>query len=72
MTEHYKLYCLDAAGRIMRPGWVEAANDQEAIAKAGQQHPEGRCELWLLGRHVADLSDGQTSPASGRSHEFTC
>lgn len=60
MSEHYKLYCLDPSGRITRPMWIEANNDEDAIAQARNvEHPHG-CELWHNARKVAQLEGSST------------
>ncbi|HKX91858.1 MAG TPA: hypothetical protein VJM15_05460 [Sphingomicrobium sp.] len=52
---HYRLYCLDGAGRVETAEWIEAADDQAAIAAASAGHQGRKCELWQGGRMVARL-----------------
>ena len=42
----YRLYRLDGTGRISGADWIEAADDDEARAKARSQSPSGQYELW--------------------------
>lgn len=51
----YKLYCLDAAGRILHRHDYLAEGDRDALRIARtREHPEFGCEIWastrLLGR----------------------
>ena len=47
----YRLYRLDGAGRISAAEWIDAADDEDARAKARDQSP-GRFELWERNRLV--------------------
>jgi hypothetical protein len=53
---HYRLYCLDGAGRISLAEWIDAADDEDAIRQA-QDMKRGalRCEVWSGKRLVATL-----------------
>jgi hypothetical protein len=52
----YRLYCLDAAGRISFAEWIIAKDDDEAIAKArGLKRDLRKCEVWHDNRLVASL-----------------
>jgi hypothetical protein len=62
----YKLYCLDAHGRIARRQEFEAADDQAAVAHARAHHPAESCELWCGARKVA-LLPGKGEPQLSRS-----
>ena len=69
---HYRLYCLDGAGRIDFAEWIDAADDADAIDQA-QQLKRGalKCEIWHGPRLVARLDStalsadpsGSPSPA---------
>lgn len=50
MLPTYRLYRLDGAGRISAAEWIEAADDEDACAKARQFC--GRFELWERNRLV--------------------
>jgi hypothetical protein len=53
----YRVYCLDGAGRIALADWIEASDDDDAIAKARKLKPNANsCEVWQKGRLVAKLS----------------
>jgi hypothetical protein len=52
----YRLYCLDGAGKIGFADWIEAADDEEAIAKARVlKENVVKCEVWQRHRLVATL-----------------
>ena len=52
----YRLYCMDAAGKIGLADFIEAQDDDEAIRKARTLKAGGRkCEVWLGKRLVASL-----------------
>ncbi|HJU77909.1 MAG TPA: hypothetical protein VJ597_08305 [Sphingomicrobium sp.] len=52
----YRFYCLDGAGRISFAEEIDAANDEEAIAKARELKPDAvKCEIWDDHRLVATL-----------------
>ena len=52
----YRLYCLDADGRISLADWIEADTDEEAIEKA-RTTAQGalKCEIWERKRLVKTL-----------------
>ena len=53
----YRLYCLDGAGHIGLADWIEADDDDGAIAEARKLRPKAnRCEVWQQGRLVAKLN----------------
>ncbi len=62
MVNAYKLYRLDSSGKIVKPFWVEAESDEDALRIAAAEHPAGHHELWLHHRHVADIRDGEVTP----------
>ena len=51
----YRLYCLDGAGKIGSGEWIEAENDEEAIAFCRAKKLHVRCELWDRARLVAAI-----------------
>ena len=54
---NYRLYGLDGEGRIGLADWIEADDDDQAIAEAGKMRPKAnRCEVWLNNRLVAKLN----------------
>ena len=53
----YRVYCFDAAHRILTADWLEAASDEEAVAKAHAKGFGTKCELWDGRRLVAQLED---------------
>ena len=53
----YRVYCFDAAHKILTADWLDAESDEEAIAKAHAQGFGTKCELWDGRRMVAQLED---------------
>jgi hypothetical protein len=58
----YRVYCLDAAQRMVTADWIEAASDEEAIARAEADGFGSKCEIWEGQRLVAKL-DGERREA---------
>jgi len=53
----YRVYCLDGAGHISLADWIEAKDDDQAIAGARKVRPEAhKCEIWDKKRLVARLN----------------
>jgi anaerobic ribonucleoside-triphosphate reductase len=52
----YRLYCLDRAGHIGHGEWIEAANDDDAIALVTAKKLAVDCELWEGNRLVATIA----------------
>lgn len=55
--KNYRVYCYDGAHKIVTAEWIEAANDEEAIAKAVAAGFGSKCEIWEGKRLVAQLED---------------
>jgi hypothetical protein len=53
----YRVYCYDAAHKILTADLIEAASDAEAIAKAEAAGYGSKCEIWDGRRLVAALED---------------
>lgn len=51
----YRLYCYDGANKIVTADFIEASNDEEAIAVAEAQGLGSKCEIWDGRRLVAQL-----------------
>jgi hypothetical protein len=59
----YRVYCLDDAGHISLADWIEAKDDEEALAHARQlKIGARRCEVWQGKRLVATFSDQRLTP----------
>jgi hypothetical protein len=56
-TKTYRVYCFDAAHKVLTADWLEAASDKEAIGKAQALGFGTKCELWDGRRLVAQLED---------------
>lgn len=52
----YRLYRVDGAGKILSAEWLEAANDESAVAQARTCAEGTRCEIWQRERLVARLN----------------
>jgi hypothetical protein len=51
----YRLYCLDGVGKITSAEWIDAKNDDEALAIARAQKRSVPCEIWDHNRLVASV-----------------
>ena len=51
----YRIYCFDALHKIVTADWIEAASDEQAIAKAEAAGFGSKCEIWEGRRLVAQL-----------------
>ena len=51
----YRVYYLDATGRVFRREAIRCANDQLALARLDVMRVHGAVELWELGRLVKRL-----------------
>jgi hypothetical protein len=51
----YRVFCYDAAHKVLTSEWIEAASDAEAIAKAQAAGFGSKCEIWDGRRLVAAL-----------------
>ena len=61
----YRLYHLDRAGQVRTAEWLDAGDDNAAIAAAGVDNASVQCELWQGRRLVTRLADGiAISPGS--------
>ena len=54
-SKSYRVYCFDAARHLVSADWIEAASDEEAIAKAEAMGFGDKCEIWDGKRLVAQL-----------------
>ena len=69
----YRLYCLDGAGRISLPEWIDAHDDVDAAQQARKlKQGSLKCEVWQERRLVAeldmnDLADGLGQARSAHS-----
>jgi hypothetical protein len=53
--ETYRVYCYDAQQKTVSSDLIEAANDQDAIARAEAAGFGSKCEIWEGKRLVAKL-----------------
>lgn len=60
---HYRVYCLDGAGKISLAEWIEAGDDADATQQAHDlKRGALKCEVWQGDRLVATI-DGQALSA---------
>jgi hypothetical protein len=57
----YRVYCFDRAHAIVTADWLDAATDEEAVAKARARGFGTKCEVWEHSRLVASLQDERRS-----------
>jgi len=55
--KHYRVYCYDAAHKIVTADWLDAIDDEAAIAAARELGFGTKCELWDGKRMVASLGE---------------
>ena len=58
-VETYRLYCLDGVDKVASAEWIEAENDEAAIAAADEVRAGRSCELWQGNRLVARVGAGK-------------
>jgi hypothetical protein len=51
----YRIYCFDSDRKVVTADWIQAADDEDAIAKAHAKGFGTKCELWDGRRMVAEL-----------------
>lgn len=51
----YRVYCFGALHKIVTADWIEAADDEAAIARAQESGFGSKCEVWDGRRLVAQL-----------------
>jgi hypothetical protein len=53
-VRNYRIYCLDGANKVASAAWIEAADDEEAVAVVTERYGGYKCEVWdgkrLVGR----------------------
>lgn len=54
MTD-YRMYCLDGVGKIGSGEWIEAKNEDEALAIVRAKKLAVRCELWAGNRLIGTV-----------------
>jgi hypothetical protein len=51
----YIIYCFNEAGRIWRSEWIDAAGDEDALARARALKLPHGCEVWERDRRVGKV-----------------
>lgn len=51
----YRTYCFDGSLNVVTADWIQAASDEDAIAKAEAAGFGSKCEIWHDRRLVAQL-----------------
>ena len=59
--KNYRVYCYDAAHKVVTADWLKAASDEEAIALAHARGFGSKCEIWDGKRMVAQLEEERRS-----------
>ena len=52
---NYRLYGLDGANKVASAGWIDADDDEAAMAAAKEHYDGYKCELWDGPRLVARI-----------------
>lgn len=52
----YIVYCFNRAGRIHRSEWIDAQNDDQALATARAMKLPHGCEVWQRDRCVGSIA----------------
>ena len=63
----YRLFCLDAAGKITGAEWIGAASDDEAVRIARDLNKPVPCEVWQRTRFVARIPRFTSAGEAGSS-----
>jgi len=53
--KRYRVYCFDASLNTVTSDWIEAEDDEQAIAQAQAAGFGSKCEIWDGKRLVAQL-----------------
>ena len=53
----YRVYCYDAAQKMLSADWIEAADDEGAVIAARNAGFGTKCEIWEGKRLVAQLGE---------------
>ena len=64
---HYRLYCVDGAGKITTAEWLEADDDGQALQIARDMGKAVACELWQRARFVARIGAAIAAGAESAS-----
>lgn len=56
LLKTYRIYCYDAAMKTVSSDLIEAASDEDAVARAEAAGFGSKCEIWEGSRLVAQLS----------------
>ena len=55
LLKTYRVYCYDATDKVVTADWLDAASDEEAIARVEAMGFGTKCEIWEGNRLVATL-----------------
>ena len=65
---NYRVYC-HANGKIMKAHWIEARDDEDALAQAREFDLGAGCEVWQGARQVGStLTESGTHEGLGSSY----
>lgn len=60
MAHSYRLYLLDAEGNITTAEWLDAEDDDSAVAQARSRKLKVIAEVWNRSRFVARIEPGKS------------
>ena len=52
---NYRVYCYDGAGKLWVADWLEAVDDEAALAEARTMTAAVKCEVWHRDRLVGSI-----------------
>jgi hypothetical protein len=58
----YRAYWLEGAGKFLNVDWIDAANDEQAVAAARANIQSSKCEIWD-GRRLVKKFEADQPPA---------
>ncbi len=64
---NYRVYCYDGAGKLWVADWVEAADDEGAMAAAREMTVAVKCEVWQRDRLVGTIETPRPPPGQSDS-----
>ena len=52
---NYRVYCIDGMNKVASAEWIDADDDEGAVALAMERHDGFKCEVWDGKRLVARI-----------------
>jgi hypothetical protein len=63
---NYRVYCYDGAGKLWVADWVEALDDEAALAAARAMKVAVKCEVWQRDRLVGTIQTARQPPGESQ------